>query len=440
MEKRYLTVSALNRYLKAKIDADTQLQKILIKGEISNFKHHSSGHLYFTLKDEKSRINAVMFSSKANKMLFKLENGMKVLIQASVSVYDVAGTYQLYVDSIEQDGLGNLFLRYEQLKKQLSLEGLFDLDKKITIPKFPSKIAVLSAYPSAALADIVRTINLRFPVVRVIVFHVAIPVQGKDAYIHIIRTLNYVDTLKFSTIIIARGGGSLEDLWNFNEEGLARAICNCKTPIISGVGHEVDFTICDFVADYRAATPTAAAIKATPDLIELKQSVNNLQYKLNTLMKQKITLNEQLLRRIKSFYLFKNPDKLFEDKKAKVDYLYDRLNDIFTYNLSNQCNKAKHLMQIFNHQANLFTINQNNHLNLINQSMEQLMKQKMKYEQERFYYLVSKLNTLSPLTTLERGYAIILKDEKVISKADDLKSGDKVEIKMKGGSQKAIIE
>ncbi|GFI41843.1 exodeoxyribonuclease VII large subunit [Thomasclavelia cocleata] len=438
MEKRYLTVSALNRYLKAKIDADTQLQKILIKGEISNFKHHSSGHLYFTLKDEKSRINAVMFSSKANKMLFKLENGMKVLIQASVSVYDVAGTYQLYVDSIEQDGLGNLFLRYEQLKKQLSLEGLFDLDKKITIPKFPSKIAVLSAYPSAALADIVRTINLRFPVVRVIVF--PIPVQGKDAYIHIIRTLNYVDTLKFSTIIIARGGGSLEDLWNFNEEGLARAICNCKTPIISGVGHEVDFTICDFVADYRAATPTAAAIKATPDLIELKQSVNNLQYKLNTLMKQKITLNEQLLRRIKSFYLFKNPDKLFEDKKAKVDYLYDRLNDIFTYNLSNQCNKAKHLMQIFNHQANLFTINQNNHLNLINQSMEQLMKQKMKYEQERFYYLVSKLNTLSPLTTLERGYAIILKDEKVISKADDLKSGDKVEIKMKGGSQKAIIE
>ncbi len=438
MEKRYLTVSALNGYLKAKIDADTQLQKILIKGEISNFKHHSSGHLYFTLKDEKSRINAVMFSSKANKMLFKLENGMKVLIQASVSVYDVAGTYQLYVDSIEQDGLGNLFLRYEQLKKQLSLEGLFDLDKKITIPKFPSKIAVLSAYPSAALADIVRTINLRFPVVRVIVF--PIPVQGKDAYIHIIRTLNYVDTLKFSTIIIARGGGSLEDLWNFNEEGLARAICNCKTPIISGVGHEVDFTICDFVADYRAATPTAAAIKATPDLIELKQSVNNLQYKLNTLMKQKITLNEQLLRRIKSFYLFKNPDKLFEDKKAKVDYLYDRLNDIFTYNLSNQCNKAKHLMQIFNHQANLFTINQNNHLNLINQSMEQLMKQKMKYEQERFYYLVSKLNTLSPLTTLERGYAIILKDEKVISKADDLKSGDKVEIKMKGGSQKAIIE
>ena len=438
MEKKYLTVSALNRYLKARIDADEQLQKILIKGEISNFKHHSSGHLYFTLKDEYSRINAVMFASKAKKIPFKLENGMKVLIQASVSVYDVAGTYQLYVDNIEQDGLGNLFLRYEQLKKQLLLEGLFDLDHKSKIPKFPSKIAVLSAYPSAALADIVRTIKLRFPVVRVIVF--PIPVQGKDAYLQIMKTLSYVDSLGFSTIIIARGGGSLEDLWNFNEEALARTIYSCKTPIISGVGHEVDFTICDLVSDYRAATPTAAAIKATPDLVELQQNVNNLQYTLNTLMKQKIALNKQALTKIKSFYLFKNPDKLFEDKKAKVDYLYDRLNDVFAYNLTNQSNKMKHLIQSFEHQANLFTITQQNHINLMMQAMQQLMKQKIQSDQEKFYFTLSKLNTLSPLKTLERGYAIRLKDEKLISSSLDLKSGDKVEIKMKDGMKNAIIE
>lgn len=438
MEKKYLTVSALNRYLKAKIDADQQLQKILIKGEISNFKHHNSGHLYFTLKDEHSRINAVMFASKAKKVPFKLENGMKVLIQASVSVYDVAGTYQLYVDNVEQDGLGNLFLRYEQLKKQLFLEGLFDQSNKVGIPKFPSKIAVLSAYPSAALADIVRTINLRFPVVRVIVF--PIPVQGKDAYLQINRTLSYVDTLGFSTIIIARGGGSLEDLWNFNEESLARTIYKCKTPIISGVGHEVDFTICDLVSDYRAATPTAAAIKATPDLIELQQNVNNTYYTLNTLIKQKIALNKQIFTKLNSFYLFKNPDKLFEDKKTKIDYLYDRLNDVFIYNLNKQSNQAKHLIQLFNHQANLFTINQRNRLNLINQSMHQLIKQKMQYDQEKFYFTLSKLNTLSPLKTLERGYAIVLKDEKVISLATDLESGDKVEIKMKDGMKKAIIE
>ena len=282
MEKRYLTVSALNRYLKAKIDSDSQLQRILIKGEVSNFKHHSSGHFYFTLKDEHSRINAVMFSSKASKVPFDLTNGMKVLVQASVSVYDVAGTYQLYVDTVEQDGLGNLFLKYEQLKKQLASEGLFNPENKLVIPKFPSKIAVLSAYPSAALADIIRTIHLRFPVVRVIVF--PIPVQGKDAYLEIIRTLRYVDTLGFSEIIIARGGGSLEDLWNFNEEGLARAIYQCKPPIISGVGHEVDFTICDFVEDYRAATPKDAAIKASTELFELRQAVDNIKYTLNTML------------------------------------------------------------------------------------------------------------------------------------------------------------
>lgn len=438
MEKRYLTVSALNRYLKAKIDSDEQLQKILIKGEVSNFKHHSSGHLYFTLKDETSRINAVMFASKARKLPFELENGMKVLIQASVSVYDVAGTYQLYVNNIEQDGLGNLYLRYEQLKKALALEGLFDQEHKQEIPKFPSKIAVLSAYPSAALADIVRTIKLRFPVVRVIVF--PIPVQGKGAYLHIINTLNYVDSLGFNTIIIARGGGSLEDLWNFNEEALARAIYNCKTPIISGVGHEIDYTICDFVADCRCATPTAAGIKATPDLVELKQNVNNINYTLNTLMKQKITLNKQMLNKLNSFYLFKNPNKLFEDKKVKIDYLSERLKDIFTYNLNFQSNNAKNLIQTFNHQANLFTLEQKNHLNLINQTMEQLMKQKIKYEKEKLYYTLSKLNTLSPLKVLERGFAIVLKEDNVVLTVNELKTGDKIKIKMKDGSKNAIIE
>lgn len=433
-----MTVSALNRYLKAKIDSDNQLQRILIKGEVSNFKHHSSGHFYFTLKDEHSRINAVMFASKAKKIPFILSNGMKILVQASVSVYDVAGTYQLYVDTVEQDGLGNLFLRYEQLKKQLASEGLFDSRNKKEIPKYPSKIAVLSAYPSAALADIIRTLNLRFPVVRIIVFPV--PVQGKDAYLDIIKTLKYVDTLGFNEIIIARGGGSLEDLWNFNEETLARVIYQCKTPIISGVGHEVDFTICDFVSDYRAATPTAAAIKATPDLIELQQNVNNVRYTLNNLIKQKINLNKESLNRLESFYLFKNPQKMYEDKKAKIDYLDDQLNNVFIHNLNKNKNKANNLIQVFNHQANLFAINQRNRLDSILHTMDQEIKRKLQYNQEKFYYSVSKLNTLSPLKTLERGYAIILKGNHVISSVDDLKSGEKIELKMHDGVKKAVIE
>lgn len=438
MERKYLTVTALNRYLKAKIDADSQLQKIYIMGEISNFKHHSSGHLYFTLKDENSRVNAVMFSSKARKLPFEPANGMKVFIQASVSIYDVAGTYQLYVDKMEQDGLGNLFLRYEQLKKQLAGEGLFSPENKKQIPKFPSRIAVLSGYPSAALADVVRTIKLRFPVVRIVAF--PIPVQGKDAYIKICRMLKYVDSLNFNTIIIARGGGSLEELWNFNEELLARAIFECKTPIISGVGHEVDFTICDFVADYRAATPTAAAIKATPDLIELKQNVANVEYTLSTLMKQKINIYKENFNRLSSFYLFKNPNKLYEDKKAKVDYLYDKLCYAFNDNLNSQKNKTTNLIQVFNHQTNLFLTNQKNQLKVIDHTMNMEIKRKLQINQEKYRFLISKLNTLSPLKTLERGYAIVLKNEQVVASSNSLSSGDEIEIKMKDGSKKAVIK
>lgn len=438
MERKYLTVTALNRYLKAKIDADSQLQKIYIMGEISNFKHHSSGHLYFTLKDENSRVNAVMFSSKARKLPFEPANGMKVFIQASVSIYDVAGTYQLYVDKMEQDGLGNLFLRYEQLKKQLAGEGLFSPENKKQIPKFPSRIAVLSGYPSAALADVVRTIKLRFPVVRIVAF--PIPVQGKDVYIKICRMLKYVDSLNFNTIIIARGGGSLEELWNFNEELLARAIFECKTPIISGVGHEVDFTICDFVADYRAATPTAAAIKATPDLMELKQNVTNVEYTLSTLMKQKINIYKENFNRLSSFYLFKNPNKLYEDKKAKVDYLYDKLCYAFNDNLNSQKNKTTNLIQVFNHQTNLFLTNQKNQLKVIDHTMNMEIKRKLQINQEKYRFLISKLNTLSPLKTLERGYAIVLKNEQVVASSNSLSSGDEIEIKMKDGSKKAVIK
>ena len=438
MERKYLTVTALNRYLKAKIDADSQLQKIYIMGEISNFKHHSSGHLYFTLKDENSRVNAVMFSSKARKLPFEPANGMKVFIQASVSIYDVAGTYQLYVDKMDQDGLGNLFLRYEQLKKQLAGEGLFSPENKKQIPKFPSRIAVLSGYPSAALADVVRTIKLRFPVVRIVAF--PIPVQGKDAYIKICRMLKYVDSLNFNTIIIARGGGSLEELWNFNEELLARAIFECKTPIISGVGHEVDFTICDFVADYRAATPTAAAIKATPDLMELKQNVANVEYTLSTLMKQKINIYKENFNRLSSFYLFKNPNKLYEDKKAKVDYLYDKLCYAFNDNLNSQKNKTTNLIQVFNHQTNLFLTNQKNQLKVIDHTMNMEIKRKLQINQEKYRFLISKLNTLSPLKTLERGYAIVLKNEQVVASSNSLSSGDEIEIKMKDGSKKAVIK
>lgn len=438
MEKRYLTVSALNKYLKAKIDQDSQLQHILIKGEISNFKHHSSGHLYFTLKDETSRINAVMFASRASKVAFVVENGMKVLVEGSVSVYDVAGTYQIYVDTLEQDGIGNLFLQFEKLKKDLSKEGLFDELHKKRIPKFPSKIAVLSAHPSAALMDIIRTIRLRFPVVRVVVF--PIPVQGKEAYKEIIKTLEYVDQLHFSSIIIARGGGSLEDLWNFNEEALARAIYQCQTPIISGVGHEVDFTICDFVADLRAATPTAAAIQATPDLIELRQTVANIDYTLQSHIKQKVSIGKEKIERIQSFYLFKTPEKLFENKRMQLLHSQDQLLQNFNQSFKDNKQRQIYLEQKFRHQLDLFTLQQNNRLETIKKQLDQSIHLKIKHYDEKFYFMISRLNTLSPLKTLERGYAIVTKNKETVHTKEMLQSGDEINIRLKDGHVKAIIE
>lgn len=438
MEKRYLTVSALNKYIKTKIDQDNQLQRIFIKGEISNCKHHSSGHLYFTLKDENSRINAVMFASKAKNIPFTLEDGMKVLMEGSISVYDIAGTYQIYVNTMEQDGIGNLFLQFEKLKKQLLEQGLFDPKTKKTPPHYPSKIAVLSAHPSAALMDIIQTISVRFPVARVVIF--PIPVQGKEAYKEIIKTLQYVDEMHFSSIIIARGGGSLEDLWNFNEEALARCIFSCKTPIISGVGHEVDYTICDFVADRRAVTPTAAAIAATPDILELKQNVSNLEYTLHGLIKQQIAINKQRLLTVSNFYIFKNSNKLTDDKRMQVINYHQQLVHTFNDKVRMTKNVYEHNNQKFMHQVEVFTIQQTNALEMMKRALEQSFHLKVKRQQEKFYFLIARLNSVSPIKTLERGYAIVLKNKEAITSKSKLQSGDTITIKLKDGNVDATVK
>lgn len=438
LDKRYLTVSALNKYIKAKIDNDFQLQTIFIKGEISNLKKHSSGHLYFTLKDDQSRINAVMFFNKAKNINFDIKNGDKVLIEASVSVYVVTGAYQLYVDKIEPDGIGHLFLQFELLKKKLSKEGLFDEKHKKNIPQYPSKIAVLAAYPSAALMDIMKTIKMRFPFTRVIIF--PIPVQGKDAYLKIIDTLKYADSLGFDTMIIARGGGSLEDLWNFNEEKLARTIYGCHTPIISGVGHEVDFTICDFVSDYRAATPTAAAIKATPDINHMMIHLRQQHSLLMSAMLHQIEIYKKQLDNIKSFYLFKNPEKLYLDSLQNVSYLTDKLHYQFNYLVNKKKNQYNHNNYILFSQTQLFTTYFNHKIEHNRMFLEKNIKNKLIHNQEKYYYLISQLDALSPLKILERGYAIVYKDNKNINSVADINNDDQIEIRLKDGQFKAIVE
>ena len=428
MTKKYLTVSALNNYLKRKVDIDSQLQIIYIKGEISNLKRNiNSGHLYFTLKDEKSNISAIMYKGFAKQLTFDLKNGDHVLIEASVSVYAVTGYNQLIVRTIEPDGIGVLYLQFEALKKKLYQEGLFD----------PGKIAVLSAYPSAALMDVMQTIKSRFPICRVIIF--PIPVQGKGAYLHIVKTLEYVDQLKFNTIILARGGGSLEHLLNFNEETLARTIFDLKTPIITGVGHETDFTICDYVSDFRALTPTAAAIKATPNLLEMQDNLMQLTNLLKTNMKYKIESSKKELIRYENYYLFNNPEKIYGDSAQYLNHIQERLINGMKNRLQTSKTKQKELSLVLSSRNEIFINEYNQHIAAQVNLLKKNMKHKIKYSKTDFMSLVSKLNALSPLHTLERGYAIVSKNDKNISSIDDVSNQDKISILFKDGYVNAIV-
>lgn len=416
MNRQYITVYALNKYIKAKMNQDVSLQNVYIKGEVSNYRPHPSGHVYFTLKDENSRISAIMFASSAKKLMFQIENGMQVLIKATVSVYEATGQYQLYVQSMEQDGIGQLYLQFENLKKKLQNEGLFDESHKKEIPHFPKKIAVLSAKQGAAVQDVVRTIHLRFPFVRVIVF--PIPVQGLNAHLKIVQTLKEVDRLSFDTIIIARGGGSIEDLWNFNEEHLARCIYECQTPIISGVGHETDFTICDFVSDVRCATPTAAAMRATPDQNELKIHCQELKSQLIYRINSYLKYHEQQLLHLKESYSLTNPELFYSNEILRLIHLQDRLN----------------------HQLQVVHIKMEQELKQYQQLLLQRIEYQMQIKIHHLQSLILTLDALSPLKVMQRGYTMIKKGGKVVKSIEEINHDDDIHIQFYDGICEAKIK
>lgn len=416
MERRYVSVHALNQYIKARFMQDTQLQNVYIKGEVSNYRPHPSGHLYFTLKDDTSRISAVMFSSQAKKLSFRLENGMQVLIHARVAVYEVSGQYQLYVQSIEQDGIGNLYLQYQFLKEKLEKEGLFLEKYKKAIPSIPHRIAVLSAKQGAAVQDVVRTIQQRAPFIHIVVF--PIPVQGENAYLKIIETLKNVDKIGFDVMIIARGGGSLEDLMNFNNEALARTIFSLKTPIISGIGHETDFTICDFVSDLRAVTPTGAALLATPDHKEMKQNNLRLQKLLCSYMTKRVEFEKRRLDHLSHSYLLENPEQLFMNQLLRVSQLEDHL--VQQFKIFEQTHRQT--------QKNLYD------------RLCSIQSLRLKDIQNHFHMQIEKLDAYSPLKILSRGYTLIYKDQKMIKNKDELHQNDEINIKMHDGEVNAVVK
>lgn len=387
MNDKYLTVSVINRYIKHRLDIDENLQTVFIKGEISNFKAHSTGHLYFSIKDETSKINAIMFSKNASKLQFSPIDGTKVLITGRISVYEATGNYQIYVDDMQEDGLGNLYIEFEKLKKKLEEEGLFDSKYKKPIPKYPEKIGVITANTGAAIKDILTTIKRRYPIAQVILFPSL--VQGENAASDIVKNINLAGNYELDVLIVGRGGGSIEDLWPFNEEIVARAIFDCNIPVISAVGHEIDFTIADFVSDLRAPTPTAAAEIAVPNLVDLNKYIKQLNIRLNETILKQLNIQKLYLESFKNSYIIKNPMILYENQKQRLDLINEKLNTNIVLKLDN---KRKELENI-----------------------------------------IDKLNLVNPLNILKRGFSLTYKDNKLVKSVKKLKENDLLNLKLTDG-------
>ena len=340
MNNNYITVTQLTKYIKYRLDNDQNLMKVYLKGEISNFKAHSRGHLYFTIKDENTRINAIMFSTHASKLKIAPLDGMKVLLTGKISVYEPSGNYQIYVESLEEDGVGNLYIAFEELKKKLEKEGLFDKSKKKKIPLIPERIGIITAPTGAAIKDILSTLKRRWPLAETILFPSL--VQGKEAASDIVKNIELSKNYDLDVLIVGRGGGSIEDLWCFNEEIVARAIYDLNIPVISAVGHEIDFTICDFVADLRAPTPTGAAELAVPNINDIINFLTQLKIRTINSINNILDFKKKSLLNLKNNYILKNPLTIYQIKEEKFDNLLNRL-----------INTQKNLLNINNNKLNL---------------------------------------------------------------------------------------
>lgn len=382
------SVSELNAYIKRLFDNDRILNAISVKGEISNFTYHRTGHLYFTLKDEDSQLRAVMFRSSASSLKFMPENGMKVIVRGSVNVYSQSGNYQIYVNSMQPDGIGALYMAYEQLKQKLGAEGLFSDEYKRELPAYPQKIGVITSPTGAAVRDIINVTGRRFPLAELYLYPSL--VQGDGAESNLIEALDYFEATQLvDVIIIGRGGGSIEDLWAFNSEKLARRIFSCTIPIISAVGHETDFTICDFVSDLRAPTPSAAAEVAVPDTKEFQLRLSAFYDRCEASLIRICEKREERLTALKAKRIFVDTDELFSSQNENVTELKERI---------------KYLME-----------------NIIAQKTSNLA------------IACGKVNALSPLATLSRGYSIATGESGIIKNASDINTGDEICLRVLDG-------
>ncbi len=434
---KYLTVSALTGYLKYKFDTDEHLKCVFLKGEISNFKSHTAGHLYFSIKDEKSKINAIMFGANAKKLNFVPMDGTKVLVVGRISVYESTGNYQIYASEMMEDGVGNLYVAYEKLKADLAKEGLFDESHKKIIPRFPRRVGVITASTGAAIRDIISTIERRYPVCEIVLLPSL--VQGENAAPDIVRNIKKAENYDLDVLIVGRGGGSIEDLWAFNEEIVARAIYDCPIPTISAVGHEVDFTIADFVADHRAPTPTGAAEIAVPNIIEVKNTLNSLSIRLKENIIKKVNYNKLLLDSYKNSFIIKNPVIMYENKKILLDQYHEKIISLLKHKLELRKTKLFHLVEKIRYVSpEQICINKRKDLIMIDTKLNDLINYKVDNSKKIISHLIDKLELVSPLNVLKRGYSITYKNNKPVNTIKDIKISDNLDLKLYNGH--ALVE
>ncbi|BEH90797.1 MAG: exodeoxyribonuclease VII large subunit [Turicibacter sp.] len=442
MEQRQpLTVKALTKYIKLKFDYDKNLQHLLLKGELSNVKRHSRGHLYFTLKDDEAQINAVMFASAASHLEFVPTEGMQVIVKGHITVYEAGGTYSLYVKEMTEDGIGNLYVAYTQLKERLATEGLFDARFKQKIPDYPQAVGVITSPTGAAIRDIISTIKRRFPMVTIYVYPAL--VQGEQAEASIISCIKQANAMNLvDTLIVGRGGGSIEDLWAFNKEGVARAIFESKIPIISAVGHETDFTIADFVADHRAPTPTGAAELAVPNLPDVLKHLNQLNARLNHNFNLQFKQKKDYLTQLCNHYIMKNPAALFEQRLMYVDQLSEKLNYVLQDQLTRNQTKwwtLHHRLLQLDPKASVDQAKQS--LLLQDQTLRQLMLQHLSQSKQDYTVLLTKLELLNPLSILKKGYTVLTNDkDEMVTTVQDISVGQDLLISLDDGRVRASVK
>ncbi|EHC6210408.1 TPA: exodeoxyribonuclease VII large subunit [Listeria monocytogenes] len=438
-QDKYLTVAAITKYIEKKFEVDPYMKQVFVRGEISNLKQPASGHLYFTVKDEFAMLRSVMFHKAVQKIGFVPEDGMNVLVTGRIGVFTKAGRYQFYAEHMEPDGVGALYIQLEQLKAQLEKEGLFAETHKKVLPSFPSKVAVVTSKTGAAVRDILTTIHRRMPSVEVIVYPTI--VQGEKAAQKIVENIGKINQRNdIDVMIIGRGGGSLEELWAFNEEPVVRAVYDSDVPVISAVGHETDFALSDFSADVRVATPTAAAELAVPDYRDLEERLAERKYRLLAVTRQALERKERSLEQLKQHLILNGPKHQLEQQMERTDYFSERLNNAF----SKQIFVKQTAFDRLNDRLHYYHPNkeielQKEQMTLHLQALDKAMKQLLKDKQQSFFRQVDALEHLSPLSLLKRGFGVTYKENTLVKSVQELEVGDNIQVKMQGGHIDALI-